>query len=322
MRMRARRGSGLALLALCLPLAAEAAPRSVGDAAFSIEANGFSVDASFSPEAPSVPREALVSWVSEAARDVVSFLGRPPLRRVPLQIRTGGAGGIGSGRTFGGTGDASIRIAVGRHTTLLDLKRDWVLTHEMLHLALPDLPREQLWMEEGLATYAEPIARARRGRLSVAELWSGLLQGIPNGVAHEGGPGLDDAESWGSTYWGGALFWLMADVEIRERTGNRRGVADALAGIAEAGGNATVHWEVARLLAAADGATGFPVLAALYKKMGPRPMPTDLEAYWQRLGVFETSDGVSFDDTAPLAAIRRAINARTPAQPSGASDPR
>jgi hypothetical protein len=311
--MDARRRSRFAFLALCLPLATKAVPQPLRGTAFSIEADGFSVDARFGPEAPSVPREALVSWVSAAARDVVSFLGRPPLRRVPLRIRTGGGGGIGSGRTFGGDGDASIRIAVGRRTTLLDLEQDWVLTHEFVHLALPDLPREQLWMEEGLATYVEPIARARRGRLSIAELWSGLVEGIPKGVAHVGGPGLDESDAWGSTYWGGALFWLMADVEIRERTGNRRGVADALAGIAEAGGNATVHWKIARLLAIADGAIGLPVLGALYKKMGPRPMPTDLQAYWQRLGVIERAQGVSFDDTAPLAAIRLEITARIPA---------
>ncbi len=299
---------------MCLPLAAEAAPQPLEGTAFSIEAGGFGVDVTVGPEAPPVPHEALVSWVSEAARDVVWFLGRPPVPRVPLRIRTGGGGGIGSGRSFGGGGSASIRIGVGRRTTRLALEQDWVLTHEIVHLALPDLPREQLWMEEGLATYVEPIARARRGRLSVVELWSGLLQGIPNGVAHEGGPGLDAAGSWGSTYWGGALFWLMADVEIRERTGNRRGVADALAGIAAAGGNATVHWEVARLLAAADVAIGLPVLGALYERMGPRPMPADLEAYWQRLGVIETAEGVSFDDTAPLAAIRRALTARAPAR--------
>lgn len=311
--MRARRSSGLAPIALWLLLPAEtAASQLAQDAAFSIEADGFRVDATLGPEAAPVPREALVAWVSEAAHDVMSFLGRPPVPRVPLRIRTGGSGGIGSGRSFGGDGDASIRIAVGRRTTTQDLTQDWVLTHELVHLALPDLPREQLWIEEGLATYVEPIARARRGRLSVAELWGGLVEGIPKGVAHAGGPGLDETDAWGSTYWGGALFWLMADVEIRERSGNRRSIADALAGVAAAGGNATVHWQVARLLAAADGAVGTPVLTTLYKKMGPRPMPTDLEAYWQRLGVLATPEGVRFNEAAPLAPIRRAITARSP----------
>jgi hypothetical protein len=36
-----------------------------------------------------------------------------------------------------------------------------------------------------------------------------------------GDGGLDDTDSWGRTYWGGALFCLLADVRFRERTGNR-----------------------------------------------------------------------------------------------------
>jgi len=312
--MRARCPSRLAPVALFLLLGVDnAASGAAENASFSIEADGFQVDVTLGPARAPVPREALVSWVSEAAHDVVSFLGRPPVPRVPLRIRTGGSGGIGSGRSFGGEGDASIRIAVGRRTTALDLTQDWMLTHEMVPLALPDLPREQLWIEEGLATYVEPIARVRRGRLSVGELWSGLVEGIPQGMAHAGGPGLDKSDAWGSTYWGGALFWLMADVEIRERSGNRRSIADALAAIAARGGNATVHWEVGPLLAAADGGAGAPVFTALYKKMGPRPMPTDLDAYWRRLGVLATPEGVNFDETAPLAAVRRAITARSPA---------
>ena len=42
-----------------------------------------------------------------------------------------------------------------------------------------------------------------------------------------GGFGLDNTHTWGRTYWGGAMFCLLADVEIRRRTHNRRGLQDA-----------------------------------------------------------------------------------------------
>ena len=232
---------------------------------------------------------------------------------MPLRIRTGGGGGIGSGRSFGGDGDASIRIAVGRRTTLLDLEQDWVLTHEFVHLALPDLPREQLWMEEGLATYVEPIARARRGRLNIAELWSGLVEGIPKGVAHVGGPGLDETDAWGSTYWGGALFWLMATWRSANAPETAAGSRTRLLASPK---RAATRRCTGRSRACSRSPTllsVFRALGALYEKMGPRPMPTDLQAYWQRLGVIERAQDVSFDDTAPLAAIRLAITARIPA---------
>ena len=39
------------------------------------------------------------------------------------------------------------------------------------------------------------------------------------------------AGGWAMTYWGGALFCLLADVEIREKTGNARAHDDALPAI-------------------------------------------------------------------------------------------
>jgi len=34
----------------------------------------------------------------------------------------------------------------------------------------------------------------------------------------------------GPHYWGGALFCLQADLEVRKRTGNAKGLQDALRG--------------------------------------------------------------------------------------------
>ena len=50
-------------------------------------------------------------------------------------------------------------------------------------------------------------------------------------------------------------------------------------------------------------------LTSLYRKMSDAPMPVDLAAWWARLGIHPTSDGVRFDDSAPLAAIRRSVTA-------------
>jgi hypothetical protein len=267
---------------------------------------GMAIEVTAGPGEPSVGRDALRLWIENAARDVSEYLGAPPLPRVRLRVRLDGSGRIGSGRMFGGDGDTSIRVAVGRRTTEADLANDWVLTHEMFHLVLPDLPEEQAWMEEGLATYLEPVARVRRGRMTAEEMWRGLTSGVRHGLPTAGDPGLDGSPSWGSTYWGGALFWLLADVGIRERSGGRRSLADALREVRRQGGDGRVHWPTRRLLAAADAGAGAPILSELYEKMGRRPMRPDLAALWRRLGV---SSAAAFDDTAPLADLRRAITA-------------
>src|SRR5262249_58334470 len=102
--------------------------------------------------------------------------------------------------------------------------------------------------EEGEATYFEPIARARAGQLAVERYWRELFDGLPNGLPKDGDRGLDQTPTWGRTYWGGALFWFLADVEIRERTGNVRCADDAMRAILAAGGDGSVHWAIEPVL--------------------------------------------------------------------------
>jgi predicted metalloprotease with PDZ domain len=103
------------------------------------------------------------------------------------------------------------------------------------------------------------------------------------------------------------MFYLLADIRIRERTGNRFGLQDGLRAIVAQGGNVEVSWDVRRTLSIADKATQTNVLVELYDEMRNAPVAPDLLALWKRLGVKLTPDGADFDDDAPLAGIRRAI---------------
>ena len=100
---------------------------------------------------------------------------------------------------------------------------------------------------------------------------------------------------------------LLADIEIRKRSGNRLGLQDAMRGVLAAGGNHEKDWTLARVLSTADQAVGGEVLTHLHDEMGPKPVTPDLAALWQDLGVKMQGETVAFDDTAPLASIRKAI---------------
>ena len=249
---------------------------------------------------------ALRSWVETAGRAVAAYYGEFPVSRLDLSIRAGGPGKIAGGRTWGGRGGATIRISVGEDATAEDLTSNWVLVHEMVHTAFPSMTGHE-WIEEGLATYVEPLVRARAGLIPGDDIWKWLLWGLPKGVDGMGGRGLDEARSWGATYWGGAVFCFLADVQIRERTGNKKSLDDALRGIVKAGGNVTVSWPIERALEAGDRATGVPVLRELYEKMGKAPMDVDLKDLWKKLGVSSEGGRVVTDDRAPEAAIRKGI---------------
>jgi hypothetical protein len=115
----------------------------------------------------------------------------------------------------------------------------------------------------------------------------------------------------GRTYWGGALWAFLADVEIHRRTQNRAGLQEALRAIL-ATGNMETSSPLEPLLDIGDRATGVPVLAELYGRMKDQPVPVDLDALWRELGVEIDGRGARLDDGAPLAAARRAITAPRP----------
>src|SRR5205085_2418134 len=112
-----------------------------------------------------------------------------------------------------------------------DLDSDWRMTHEIIHLAFPNMADEHRWIEEGISTYVEPVARAQAGQLPPEAVWKEFARDMPQGQPDSGDQGLDNTHTWGRTYWGGALFCLAADVQIREKTSNRKGLRDALRAI-------------------------------------------------------------------------------------------
>jgi hypothetical protein len=199
------------------------------------------------------------------------------------------------------------RMRIGQHTTATELLEDWTMTHELVHLAFPSLPDDQHWMEEGLATYIEPIARVQAGELQAPRVWQDMIDGMPQGEPATGDRGMDRTHTWGRTYWGGALFCLMADVAIRRQTQNRFGLRDALRAIVAAGGAIDHDWPLTRALAIGDKATGTGVLTTQYRQWAQSPSPVDLDQLWRELGVKSGPNGAAFDAKAPLAQIRDAI---------------
>ncbi|MGH8093745.1 MAG: hypothetical protein ACREIF_09770 [Chthoniobacterales bacterium] len=276
-------------------------------AAASIEIGGGKIDVDLPPNESDFPRVLVTAWVTTAARAVTKYYGRYPVDHVLVRIHEVAGDGIDSGKAFGTRDGGVISVSVGRSTTAAHFNSDWLLTHEMVHLAFPNVAEEHHWIEEGLATYIEPIARVRIGNLRPQQVWSDLVRDLPQGLPELGDRGLDHTPTWGRTYWGGALFCLLADVEIRRRTGNVKGLEDALRGILQAGGSICVDWNLERALQTGDRATGVPVLQELYAKMRDAPYRVDLAQFWKQLGIERHGQTVVLNDDAPLAAERKAI---------------
>jgi hypothetical protein len=283
-----------------------------------IRAGHASIQVTFAPGKFDAPKDTVLAWISNAVNAVAQYFGRFPVEQARVLVRPAeGRAGVFRGTTFGGrrgefSQPAFTRISVGQSTASKQFDDDWMMTHELIHMAFPDVSgssNEHHWMEEGMATYIEPIARAQIGRMTPERVWGDFERDMPQGLPQAGDQGLDRTPTWGRTYWGGALFWLLADVEIREATHNRKGLQDAMRGILAAGGNITKDWPVERVAEVGDNSTGTTVLADLYMQMKATAVHTDLNELWRRLGVQVNNGVVTFEDRAPLAGIRKAITA-------------
>ena len=265
-----------------------------------------------------IPTKDVLHWVKSAAESVAAYYGRFPVPQVLIRITPFKGRGVHNGMTFGDRG-GRITILVGNETSPSEFASDWMLTHEMVHLAFPSVNEKHHWIEEGIATYVEPIARIQAGNLEAEQMWLDLVRDMPQGLPQVGDRGLDHTHTWGRTYWGGALFCLLADVEIRRQTNNGKGLEHALRGILDAGGDIRRDWNLEDALRIGDHTVGVNVLESLYAKMKDNPVGIDLGSLWMQLGVQSDGAGVRFDDSATLAAVRRAITTRESAPPQDAT---
>ncbi len=259
-----------------------------------------------------VTREDVNAYVRDAARAVIAYYGSFPVDKTIVRIAAVDDDGVGfATSTFevaGGYG--LIELDLGRYADKRDLDRSWTLTHEMMHLAFPIVARRHRWLAEGIATYAEPIGRMRAGKLSREEIWDDLAKNLYKGLSGTESGGLNNAQGFGKIYWGGALYCLLADVEIRKQTNNRVGLEDALKAICRRGGNANSNWSAEKAIDVGDAALGTSVLRRLFDEMGESGANLDVRRYLEQLGVRRQDHVIKLDDKAPLARIRQAIEGR------------
>ena len=287
-----------------------------------IHIGGAEIQVDFAAGAMDLPIDTVLAHVQSAASAVTTYFGRFPVNRARiLIIPVPDKSGILQGTTWGDMSgfQGFTRIRIGQHSTTADLAEDWTTTHELVHMGFPSLPRDQHWMEEGLATYVEPIARVETGELTAKKIWGDMVHDMHKGEPAAGDQGLDHTHTWGRTYWGGAMFCLVADVAIRRETGNRKGLRDALSAIVANGGTIDHDWDLPKALEIGDRATGTHVLTEMYAKWKDTPTPVDLDKLWSDLGIHSTANGIEFAADGPLSKVREAIASDPPHRPNSAA---
>jgi hypothetical protein len=272
------------------------------------EAHGAVASAALLGPLPKLDRAQGERWLSEALHIGAQSDGRFPARALQLVVVPGGAGREPFGNVARG-GGASVLMFVPTSFGGAELRRDWVLPHELSHLLLPFVAREDAWLPEGLATYYQELLRARAGVISTQEALANIAQALRS-AAHEGtGRSLAEesramhrTHAYRSVYWGGAGQLLVADVELRRGSGGKK-TLDRLLTALRAESHGLTALSAQAVLARLDALGGGALFGALARHAESQAFP-DFEPTLRALGV--RADG-TLSETAPLAAVRDAL---------------
>ncbi|HEY4676762.1 MAG TPA: hypothetical protein VIJ01_06355, partial [Candidatus Angelobacter sp.] len=122
-----------AVALLALPLKTFPAQENTADAA-TLKISGATIDVTL-PDGPmKLSRDELLGWVKNCASTVADYYGHFPVPHLTLKMRSTSGSGIRHGVTYSKDGGL-ILISVGTDTDIAATKEDWVLVHEMIHLA-------------------------------------------------------------------------------------------------------------------------------------------------------------------------------------------
>jgi hypothetical protein len=230
-----------------------------------IEAAGARIRLAVTDAAPRADDAAIAEWIGEAARAVGTLYGRFPLPSpqvvvVPIGRR---AEPVPWAQVQRG-GGAAAHFFVDQHRPLDEFREDWTATHELSHMLLPHVSRDDAWLSEGVASYYQNVLRARAGMIRPEEAWEKLYAGFGRGRAEADEATLAEASArmhergvFMRVYWSGAAIALIADVALRRESGGERSMDAALEGLADCCLPSYRTWTARELLTRLDALEGF-----------------------------------------------------------------
>jgi hypothetical protein len=254
-----------------------------------------------------VSNQELLQWVHWASDSVTTYYGRYAVPSVLVRIIPSSGRGVRGGKTFGRDDGGFIRIHVGSETTMAGFTSDWMLTHEMVHLAFPSVAANHHWIEEGIATYVEPIARVRARHLDAHEMWFELVRVLHQGLPEPGDGGLDYTHTLGAHLLGRRALLLS------RRRRNPQAHEQPQWPRRRSARNPACRWghtprlgvdESAEHRRSVNGCFGSDSALRQDERQAVR---RGSARHVEGIGVERESETVRFIDSAPLAATRRAI---------------
>ena len=203
--------------------------------------------------------------------------GELPTAAVRVTLLPGGHRGWDSERpvAFGRvrrTAVPSIELFADLDRPIEDYYGDWTAMHEFSHLLLPRIHGRQRWVGEGFASYYQNVLMARAGFYTPELGLRYLLEGLERGAASRPDLSPNEAAVAGIStarmkiYWSGAALFLLADVQLRERSGGEESLDTVLGRLRNCCLPTRERWTATRLFQQLDALLDEPVFMPLYRE--------------------------------------------------------
>tara|TARA_R110002096_G_scaffold364311_2_gene557415 strand:+ start:24614 stop:25537 length:924 start_codon:yes stop_codon:yes gene_type:complete len=267
---------------------------------------------------PDEKTDDIVEWVRATALTVNQTYGRfpypaPRIVVIPSSSRFRSSNkAVSFGRVTRGDG-GTVELYVNAERPIEEFYEDWTATHEFSHLMLPLLHTRHRWISEGFASYYQNVLMSRAGRYTPADAWQKLGEGFDRG--QQSRPELTPNEAAAADarsarmkiYWSGAAIALLADIELRRRSGNQQSLDSVLGELQACCLPARRSWSGTRLFRKLDSFVDAPVFMPLYRQYANRKGFPDMRPVLADLGVEIVNGKPVLLDDMPLSSIRRAI---------------
>lgn len=162
-------------------------------------------------------KEKLTTWLNGVSEVVANTLG-PFDFPVNLYVHLSERGGepVPWANTVRHE-EQAVRFYVDPSFSLEDFQRDWTAPHELAHLSLPFLGRENMWFAEGYASFMQWYLLEKQGILDSATVHQKYRERLDRALLRmesdlpfpELCEELLKRHDYPSVYWGGAVFFFQ-----------------------------------------------------------------------------------------------------------------
>ncbi len=258
----------------------------------------------------------LLSWIEFLSDNLAQVFGHWPRNHWQVSIEPASAAGddpIPWAQVHRGKPDR-VEFFTTSSASQERLKDAWTGYHEFAHLLIPYRGWGDAWFSEGLASYYQNLLRARAGVLSARQVWQKLYEGYQRGVADSRFDGQtlesvsDNLRKNGAfmrVYWSGAWYFLVADTRLRQMSGGRRTLDQALERLNDCCADQSLS--VPQMVGKLDKLNDVHLFRPLYQQaIATTQIPSYIPPF-RELGIAIVNDQLSFEQHGAAARLRRQI---------------